>query len=252
MMLFIIPIICILLFNLIQTMGSHHRYLLIPSALYFQGLGAIGVIDGIKNIKLKRIFSACIIGMYCINVFVSIYDLDNRGIFTNVKCKPRIMDSYDENVKIVHYIENKYETTGGKTYILASSESYNEDIIRSYYMPDFRMRDMVYTANCIDLRDGFPEQFFEAKYLIVVDPAQYHLSPESQRIVGILSSAVLNQNQLGSYYNIENMEKDDQGRTIYYLEKIKDIDNDAKIFLAEQFNKYYAEYKDLFENRILK
>lgn len=248
----IIPILCIIFFNHIQTMGAHHRYLLLASAIYFQGIGCISIVNLFKNKRLKNIFVFGLIIIYMYNFFVSIIGIETKGLFTNTFCKPIIMSSYNENYNIVNFVEEAYKETGEKTYILASSTLYNEAIISNYYMPDLRMTDMIYSVNCVDLRDGFPEQFLSAKYVIVVDPIQYHLRPEDQRTIGILAEALLNENSVKKHYTIEKIDKGSKGEKIYYFKQESKLDNEAIYFLIDEFNKYYKQYPNLFEERIIK
>lgn len=250
--LVIIPIICIILFNSIQTMGIHHRYLLMASAMYFQGIGCITIIDFFKNNIKRNMVLLSLIIIYVCNFYVSITGKGTRYLFTNLDCKPVKMESYDQNYRMVNFVEDKFDETGEKTYILASSALYNEEIVSCYYMPDLRMQDMVYRTNCVDLRDGFPEQFLTAKYVIVVDPIQYHLRPEDQRTIGILASALLNESLINKHYSIEKVEYGNLGEKIYYFKQESELDNEALEYFVKEFNKYYKEYSDLFEDRIIK
>lgn len=68
--LVIIPIICIILFNSIQTMGIHHRYLLMASAMYFQGIGCITIIDFFKNNIKRNMVLLSLIIIYVCNFYV--------------------------------------------------------------------------------------------------------------------------------------------------------------------------------------
>ncbi|WP_252247654.1 hypothetical protein [Clostridium sp. ZS6] len=252
LILFIIPIVAIVLFNFIQTMGPHHRYLLLPSAIYFQAIGCISILDICKKTNLKNVIGFSFIAIYILNFIISINGYETKNLFSNTFCKPIIMTSYDENGKIVSFIEEKYMNTGEKTYVLASSSNYNGGIIDSYYMPDFKMRNMIYNVSNVDLRDGFPAEFLTAKYVIVVDPIQYHLKAEDQRIIGILAKAILNEPTISKHYEIEKVEQGRSGEKIYYLRQETPLDDEAKQFFVNEFNKYYKEFAELFENRILK
>lgn len=248
----IIPIVCIILFNFIQTMGIQHRYLLLPSAIYFQFIGCTSLIDVLKRFKLKIIVALGSIIIYVANFIISIEGMETKNLFTDNSCKPIVMQNYDEISNIVKFVQDKYSKSKEKTYVLASSAEYNESIIASYYMPDMKMQNMIYNVNCIDLRDGFPQQFLDAKYVIVVDPIQYHMRPSDQRTIGILAEAVLNEPTINKHYEIENVDKDVNNQKIYYLRQVTPLDDEAKQFFASEFDKYYANYPDLFKNRILK
>ena len=113
-----------------------------------------------------------------------------------------------------------------------------------------KMSQMLYHVNHIDLRDGFPLQFLEAKSLVVVTPEQYHMRAEDQRVIGILTNAVINVPEVAKHYELVSKWNSDENETIYYLKRISDFDSSAIDYLKNEFNKYYYNYPDLFENRL--
>ena len=77
---------------------------------------------------------------------------------------------------------------GRSIYVLASSEILNDDIIRQASLPD--QMNYPYTlekSNHVDLRDGFPTQFFTSSIVLVASPAQHHLRPQDQQVIGVLA-----------------------------------------------------------------
>ena len=249
-MLFIIPIVAIIVFVRIQNMSLHHRYLVLPSFLLFQGIGIFGIIDLFKKINIRYIVAIILMMIYITNFVFSINSIKLGNLFTNSLIEPLNICSYDENIKIAKYIEDTYIETGEKTYILASSYIYNDGIIEGYYLPNMKMSQMLYHVNHIDLRDGFPLQFLEAKSLVVVTPEQYHMRAEDQRVIGILTNAVINVPEVAKHYELVSKWNSDENETIYYLKRISDFDSSAIDYLKNEFNKYYYNYPDLFENRL--
>ena len=74
-------------------------------------------------------------------------------------------------------------------YVLASSDTLNDSIVRDINLPDRFLEGIAATAH-VDKRDGFPNQFFAANYVIVTNPAQTHL-PQGQMVISVLADAIL-------------------------------------------------------------
>lgn len=91
----------------------------------------------------------------------------------------------------------------GDVYVLASSEILNSSIVQNYCRLGPRPRAFcarVLNTNDIDKRDGFPQQFLDANYLIVAAPTQYTVRAEDQRVVGVLAREVTTGDGVGSSF----------------------------------------------------
>ena len=102
----------------------------------------------------------------------------------------------------------------------------------------------------VDKRDGFPWQFFQARYVVVTNPVGYHLAPENQRVVGLLAEELLRGEKLGQAYERLPFEFPlESGGKVYIYKKAKafmaeDLQDISNIFVA-----LYPDYRDKFEMR---
>jgi hypothetical protein len=100
----------------------------------------------------------------------------------------------------------------------------------------------------VDKRDGFPYHFFEAKYVIIGEPIQYHLNPNDQRVVGILGDQILQHKKIGSSYERLPFEFSLDNNVIVLIYEKKFPVRKADIEdLSELFISYYPDKKPKFK-----
>ncbi len=80
-------------------------------------------------------------------------------------------------ITLDHLIQSKNDLI----YVLSSSYTLNEDIlIMASRMNHMTVHNHFLPVYHVDKRDGFPHQFFDAKYVVLGEPIQYHLRPSDQ------------------------------------------------------------------------
>ncbi len=102
----------------------------------------------------------------------------------------------------------------------------------------------------VDLRDGFATTFFNAEVVVVGDPVQYHLVPDGQKTVRILAKEILS-GKLKDNFSLEEEYLLDNGVKAKVFLKIKPINQEQIIYLADEFGKLYPKHPALFRDRIL-
>ena len=75
--------------------------------------------------------------------------------------------------KFLNELNELTTRTNKRVYFLASSGEYNSAVLNGIYLPEKHnaLQNLIGTRD-IDLRDGFPIDFFDADYVVVTDPIQ--------------------------------------------------------------------------------
>lgn len=252
-------ILIIILMCTIGTFGVHTYYQFSGQLIFLIVLGLLNIYN-YKFFKSKVIYA--IIFVYFINIlnFMNSINIleDNKlynFMFTNQVFYPKKTEGIN-TIKAMASDLAELSKNKKRIYVLASSHKINDDIIRNSNLPNKvdGLDLLSYTAHA-DLRDGFPLDFLESEYIVVASPVQYHIIPDGQRVIGILSNEMLkektkisdNFTKIKSY----SLESDDNIK-IYIYKKISDFSEEDLNFLINTFDLYYSDYPDLFRNRIEK
>lgn len=123
-------------------------------------------------------------------------------LFTSDKHYPLVRNDLDVLQDILNTLRDITSQNHEPIYVLASSRIINDEIIQEAAL-QFKMEDLsrqILRSHHVDKRDGPPHHFLLAKYVIIADPVQYHLRPEDQRVIGMLATSILHQQQIGKHY----------------------------------------------------
>jgi hypothetical protein len=252
--LFLQFIFIFLLFSRTQNFGPQHLYLLIPTIAIFMSLIAIEILPP-KPLLYKILFLVPFVFIYSINFSCTLipraYTYFER--FTSPLLGMRYFPLVRRDIGVFndlltalnHLIQSKNDMI----YVLSSSVILNEDILnnasRMYHMT---IHNHILPVYHVDKRDGFPHHFFDAKYVIMGEPIQYHLNPNDQRVIGILGNQILHHERIGSSYERLPYEfnLDDNVRVSIYEKKYpvrgSDIEDLSKLFIS-----YYPDKKAKFK-----
>jgi len=108
--------------------------------------------------------------------------------------------------------------------------------------------EKIFSTNDVDKRDGFPQQFLTAQYVIVADPIQYHLNSYDQRIVGVPAELVLKGEGIGASFEKLPYEFNlDENVKAYIYKKIKPFTNLDLEALSKLFKDYYPDRQNIYE-----
>lgn len=233
------------LFNNVQSFGIHHYYLVVVPLCILLTVGVVRVMS-IRFITINKIIASFVFILLCWNFVQTYYPIfaaeRNTNFLSKATAYPRVRNDIQQIRKIVSYLNKLTENNGKKIYVLSSSANLNDGIISRAYAPEilYAVPSMLKT-NHVDLRDGFPNQFFHADYVVIADPIQYHLRPENQRVIGMLANSILNgtfQNfKLLRTYHIEN------GVAVRIYEKNEHFHQADLNKIRAYFNKYYHNEK---------
>ena len=140
---------------------------------------------------------------------------------------------------------------GGSIYVLASSEILNDDIIRQASLPDqMNYPYALEKSNHVDLRDGFPMQFFTSSIVLVASPAQYHLRPQDQQVIGVLAEEMSRESSpiRKRFVFYKSYPLDGGVKADLYL-KQSEFDQDDILYLKQIFQDRYPNHPELFSDR---
>lgn len=252
-------ILIMILMAIIGNFGVHTYYQFSGQLIFLIVLGILNIYN--YNVFKNKIIYV-IIFVYFINTlnfmnFINVLE-DNKFynfMFTNQVFYPKKTDGIN-TIKGIASDLAEFSKNKKRIYVLASSHKVNDDILRNSNLPNkVEGLDLLsYTAHA-DLRDGFPIDFLESEYIVVANPVQYHLIPEGQRVIGILSSEMLEENTeiSDNFTKVKSylLESDDNIE-IFIYKKISDFSEEDLDFLMNKFDLYYSDYPDLFRNRIEK
>lgn len=243
-------IVATYMFYRIQSMGNHHYYITIVPLIVMLCCAIIEIsrrnnfIFGITIVILLFNF------IQANTDYVLSSSITKIHIFSNQKMLPKVRNDIPSLEAIVNKLK-QYEQDGKTSYVLASSTVINDDLLRKIYMPDTLLSvNTMYVSSHVDLRDGFPTDFLKADIVVVANPVQYHLSQDSQRVIGLLANEFIQQKGIfHNYQHLEDYELDD-GVIVSVYEKITEYSEEDLDYLRELFNQFYWEYPELFENKI--
>jgi len=143
---------------------------------------------------------------------------------------------------------NQLATEGDRqVYVLSNTSTLNYSILKGSGLP--------YTTNnvpnltsysVIDIRDGFPLSFLTSDIIIVADPVE-----SSQLVIKFFAEEILNSDsELGQFYELYGEYKLDNGITAKIFIKTKPLSLECVEYMRNYFSANFAEYPDLFSDRI--
>jgi len=193
-------IVLLLSFNLVQTFGANHFYLVVPALLVFESLAIVRFVAAAASPSARRRRLALAVGILALNfAIVLLPPLSTSGarmtapltgLFGRVRHAPQHRTDLDEIARLARAVAAlRAERGGGSVYVLASSNVLNPDVLRNAHLalpdrsdvPD--LRSAIAPGVHVDRRDGFPLDLLSADIVVTADPPQIHLAPEEQQVV---------------------------------------------------------------------
>ncbi|MDA8084420.1 MAG: hypothetical protein M0024_12255 [Nitrospiraceae bacterium] len=249
----------ILLFARVQDFNTHHFYLLIiPMALSVAMLLS-AVLERIKYIP-GRILVLAGFSMVMTVQFVAVFVPDVAAryhaagvLMSTFRHYPMVRNDLAEMHRLLDTVRKGSDEGEEGIYVVASSTILSDDILknacRAFQYPA-RFCGRISHASHVDKRDGFPEEFLSARYVLVAEPVQYHLAPESQRVVGILADEVAGGKGIGaSFDRLPDAFTLDNNVHVHIYRKREPFAGGALRDLERRFLEYYPDRKDIFAIR---
>lgn len=236
----------------------HHHYLVLPAI----ALGLSVVVMNIATKITSGLWRATALGILfggLLAGFITVFipeaaPISNvlAGVVPGFRWYPLVRD---DDFKVLDSLLDRLSKLrsqqAGDIYVLASSGVLNDDIMRNYCSrlgPRPRsFCDRIIGVNHVDKRDGFPQQFLDALYVVVADPIQYHLRPDDQRVIGILAREVMEEHGIGrSYQRLPGEFSLSKGVTAWVYSKIHPFERSDLDALAAEFGLYYPDRRNRF------
>lgn len=234
------------MFYRVQSMGNHHYYITIIPIMIFTAYA----FEAMKKVRVGYVGLGILLAL---NMVVALFNCSvGKGwLFTNQKLLPTIRTDLPVLQKITSDLQ-EMSLEGNKIYLCASSTELNDDIIRKINMPDELVSvPSLCVSSHVDLRDGFPTDFLDSDIVLVANPIQYHLGEENQRVVGILGNEIISGTGIGRKFELVNTYSIESNIQVYVYRKTQDFSNEDLENLARIFDEYYADYPELFRDRII-
>jgi hypothetical protein len=247
-------LIIFILFSRTQDFDIQHLYLLMPTMMILIVLFITYWLDGIR--RFRPLIISGLIFAVLMNFLTAFspkkgwYTKPFPWVYTQFSQPPIVRNDIGEIDRMLAALEHLVANPDQKVYVLASSGRFNCQILSLAYLSIGRhvgIANHILWTNDVDKRDGFPNQFLTAKYVIITAPIQYHARPEDQRIVGIPAELIESQKGIGKAYkklpyvfNLDNNVK------AYIYEKtmpLRDVDINA---LSEQLRTYYPDKPNIY------
>lgn len=202
------------LFIRIQSFSDQHYYLLSVQLCVLLTIGIVVVLSYLNRVYLKNsvkiVLIFAIIYNYSQTFIPELNIYRNSFVLSNYTVYPQVRNDIPQLDKMAHTLNKLTSGSSERIYLLSSSFTLNSSILKNLYLPSHQNAiPALYTTHDVDLRDGFPNEFFRAKYVLVADPVQYHLRPDNQLVIGALANLFLRSKRIDNFkllhsYRIDN------------------------------------------------
>ncbi len=239
-------LLIIYFFARVQDFGAHHYYMLLPAMILaqhvlYQRLPAI----------LKGLFAAGYLFCFLIVLMPSMEAVHQAAPLLTPERKhyPRMRTDLVEIKRLRDVLLAQGADPGSPVYMIASSKKFNSDTIkvaeRSMGLEEKLSPAILWTYN-IDRSEGLPKKFFSAKYVVLIEPTQYHVKPKYQQVIGLLADAFIHDEQIAaSYEKLPEVFHFDEGATGTIFKKTKDVPEEAADRLKARFLQSYPDWEKM-------
>lgn len=199
-------VLIFLLFARTQDFGEQHYYLLLPTcvlglATLTARLWTIG--RSASGQLLLSLGFMTVIATSSLAVLSSAAREPWLAGMPQVRYPPLVRHDFAELDRLHARLDDLMSGEPGDLYVLASSTLLNSSIVLNHCRlgsPARAFCAKVLTTHDVDRRDGFPQPFLSARFVVVTEPLQFHLRPEDQRVIGTLAHAIGDRRLLGNAY----------------------------------------------------
>ena len=241
------------LFFRIQSLSCQHYYNFAGQIIILSGIGFFYICSIFKNNKVVVGLGLIFVLLQFMNGLVPGIKLNGLNLFSSVCYEPVYRNDINEIKKLVNDLNEYTYKTDKRIYCVCSSKIMNEDILLNVYLPEQRYAvENLTTTLHTDMAGGFPTDFLDAEYIVASSPAQIHANRDGQRIIWFLNDLLVKDSVFSDNYSIVNTYKLDDKVDIILYKKTKEFDDEDYEYLISSFDKWYADYPELFHNRIIK
>lgn len=243
------------LFSRVQRVDQHHHYQFMIVIILFQALFLLYL----WRSELSKVGKYLLTTLFCLVTLVnftqalipqfSILRWQTAHLFAGAQHYPLVRHDTKTIENLMSYL-NQNASSNSTIYVAASSLILNDDILKNscYYLSfNLPVCQRVLQNSSVDLRDGFPQQFLRADYVVVGDPIQYHLRPQDQRVVGVLADEIINKNNIGNAFELMPQKFTlDNGVEVKIYKKDRNFTPQELQNLKATFLTYYPGENSLF------
>lgn len=253
-------LVAIILFNRVQSFGSHHYYIINGPVMILMMIGLEKIVDSLsaKTGMVLLVSSACLL---CVNFSKTVLfgknqkadqTLDKLNVLISAPFPDlRIRNDLDQIRNMADFLDktpNEYEYV----YVLSNSVLFNDDMLRNAFFPEKNegVANLL-VADAYDYRDGIPEDFFQYYYIVVADPIQLQFGEENQKCVSILAEFMLNSEESDPYYRIVREYDLDNDVHVNIYQRIEQVPNSVRKIISERYREFYPKNPELYEFSLL-
>lgn len=253
-------LVAIILFNRVQSFGSHHYYIINGPIMFLMMIGLEKIVDSLsaKTGMVLLVSSACLV---CVNFSKTVLfgknqnadqTLDKLNVLISAPFPDlRIRNDLDQIRNMADFLD---KTPGDYeyVYVLSNSVLFNDDMLRNAFFPEKNegVANLL-VADAYDYRDGIPEDFFQYYYIVVADPIQLQFGEENQKCVSILAEFMLNAEESGPYYRIVREYELDNDVHVNIYQRIEQVPNSVRKVVSERYRKFYPQNPELYEFKLM-
>lgn len=237
------------LFFQVQSLDVHHYYIVLPALLLLCLQGIYMAAGYVGRVWVPVVCGALFAFNTMQNCLFPVLNLPSLPGFSQASIAPMVRKDLMVISALVSDLNAHFPES--PVYVAASGTTLNNDILIRSAMPEnYNILPQVQQTSHVDLRDGFPEHFFEAEAVVITDPAEGHLPDDhlvTYTIVELFLDGAFDEHfvHIGSYPL-------DNGVTALVYRRTSPLDDDDHQLLASRFDEYYPEYPELFSDRILR
>lgn len=277
MVIFAAGMVCIIasVFFHVQAMAPQHMYILcVPMFLLFVIGGHTFLHLGTRWKKSRAgiLLFCMIVGvLHSFNIALQNLPEQMSGWYSSFVFQPLVRSDLKELHDMADTLNEASDQSGANVYVLASGDTLNAGIMDAMDKPEREHAvHRLCPTNDVDLRDGFPQAFLTAGFIVVTTPVDLHLAPGSQEVVRFLAEEVQNPKSpvgrhfvrygrtflldhrlhggVGSYFV---KEKENTEMQAYIYRKTDEFTHEDLAYIANYFDEQYPGRQGLFGERIL-
>ncbi len=241
----------LLLFSHVQLVGAQHHYQFMLAIILFQAL----FLFYLWRSRLRNCWKYVITSVFCVITLINFvqslipqfthFHLQSTHMLAEAEHYPLVRNDIPQIESLMRFLDQYSDI-----YVVAASMTLNDDMLREscHYIPvALLVCSRIMQSSVVDLRDGFPQQFLSANYVLVGDPIQYHLQPKDERVIGILADEILNKNNIGNAFEIIPRQFTlDNGVQVKIYKKVRDFTPQELQKLENIFLSFYPSQRALF------
>lgn len=162
--------------------------------------------------------------------------------YAMLRAVPEQRNDMDELIRLKQDIGHRlvYDSV----YILSFSEILNRDLIARMCTEYGKkaLNSNLLTVSEIDKRDGFPMDFFDAKYVYLATPVMDQWQKNKHSIMSLLADSIQDQTVLGNYYEVvPDRYELDSGIKVTLFKRMRDIESSR----IDNLRTIFESFKDM-------